>query len=72
MGKQAFKYVILGGGNAAGYAARRFVEAGGAAGELAIVTDEPVRGAGGRVCGGGCAEMGGGAWRETRRGALAE
>lgn len=35
-----FKYIVLGGGNASGYAARQFVKLGGAKGELAIITDE--------------------------------
>lgn len=43
MVQHSFKYVVLGGGNAAGYAAREFVKRGGAKGELAIITDEPVR-----------------------------
>lgn len=38
-----FKYVILGGGNAAGYAAKEFVSQGIQQGELCIITDEPVR-----------------------------
>ena len=46
MGKKSFKYVVLGGGNAAGYAAKRFVELGGAPGELAILPDERVRAGG--------------------------
>ncbi|PNH08943.1 putative monodehydroascorbate reductase, cytoplasmic isoform 2 [Tetrabaena socialis] len=37
----AYKYVILGGGNAAGYAARALVEGGLKAGELAIIGEEP-------------------------------
>ena len=36
-----FKYVILGGGNAAGYAAREYVNLGGPSGELCIVSEEP-------------------------------
>ncbi|GAB4823794.1 hypothetical protein N2152v2_010840 [Parachlorella kessleri] len=36
-----YKYVLLGGGNSAGYAAREFVKRGGPKGELAIITDEP-------------------------------
>lgn len=36
-----FKFVILGGGNASGYAAREFASNGVAAGELCIITDEP-------------------------------
>jgi hypothetical protein len=39
----AYKYVVVGGGNASGYAARAFVLQGLAAGELCIITDEPVR-----------------------------
>ncbi len=39
----SYKYVFLGGGNAAGYAAREFVAQGLQPGELLIVTDEPVR-----------------------------
>jgi len=38
-----FKYVFLGGGNSAGYAAREFVKRGGESGQLAIVGEEPVR-----------------------------
>lgn len=38
---QHFKYLFLGGGNSAGYAAREYVKLGGPAGSLAIVTDEP-------------------------------
>lgn len=37
-----FKYIILGGGNAAGYAAREFVKRGIAHGEVAILGQEPV------------------------------
>lgn len=37
-----YKYVVLGGGNAAGYAAREFVANGLGAGELAIVSSEKV------------------------------
>lgn len=37
-----YKYVVLGGGNASGYAAKEFVGAGGQAGELCIITDEAV------------------------------
>lgn len=36
------KIVVLGGGNAAGYAAREFVASGGEKGQLTIITDEPV------------------------------
>lgn len=39
-----FKYVVLGGGNASGYAAKAFVEHGVAKGEVLIITDEAVRG----------------------------
>eukprot|EP00245_Coleochaete_scutata_P002817 TRINITY_DN1395_c0_g2_i1.p1 TRINITY_DN1395_c0_g2~~TRINITY_DN1395_c0_g2_i1.p1 ORF type:complete len:432 (-),score=71.50 TRINITY_DN1395_c0_g2_i1:562-1857(-) len=42
MAVQSYKYVILGGGVAAGYAAREFVKLGLAAGELAIVSRESV------------------------------
>lgn len=35
-----FRYVVVGGGNAAGYAARTFVEHGQANGKLCIVTKE--------------------------------
>lgn len=38
----AFKYIILGGGNASGYAAKEFVNRGLKPGELCIVTEEPV------------------------------
>lgn len=38
----SYKYVILGGGNASGYAAQEFVKRGGGKGELAIVTRESV------------------------------
>lgn len=38
----AFKYIILGGGNASGYAAKEFVNRGLNPGELCIITDEPV------------------------------
>ena len=38
----SYKYVILGGGNASGYAAQEFVKRGGGKGELAIITREPV------------------------------
>jgi succinate dehydrogenase/fumarate reductase flavoprotein subunit len=38
-----FKYVILGGGVAAGYAAREFGKQGVNPGELAIISKEPVR-----------------------------
>ncbi|KAK9824670.1 hypothetical protein WJX72_012200 [[Myrmecia] bisecta] len=39
--QESFKYVVLGGGNASGYAAREFVKRGTPKGELAIITDEP-------------------------------
>ena len=38
---KSYKYVFLGGGNSAGYAAREFVAQGLQPNELAIVTDEP-------------------------------
>lgn len=38
----AFKYVVVGGGNSSGYAAREFVNNGIQPGELLIITDEPV------------------------------
>lgn len=44
MAPTSFKYVILGGGNASGYAAWEYVTRGGAPGELAIITEEPVSG----------------------------
>ena len=55
MSGSQYKYVVLGGGNAAGYAAQQFIKSGGAAGQLAIVGDEPVSGrrrggAGRRLC----------------------
>ena len=37
-----YKYVVLGGGQAAGYAAAEFVKRGVSAGELAIVSAEGV------------------------------
>lgn len=37
-----FKYIVLGGGNASGYAANQFDKNGLTAGELCIITDEPV------------------------------
>ncbi|KAA0025276.1 hypothetical protein IC582_018793 [Cucumis melo] len=42
MADETFKYVILGGGVAAGYAAREFVKQGLNAGELAIISKEAV------------------------------
>eukprot|EP00798_Chlamydomonas_sp_ICE-L_P019363 gene19363-26011_t len=38
----AFKYVVLGGGNSAGYAGKQFLESGLKPGELAIIGEEPV------------------------------
>ena len=38
-----YKYVVLGGGNAAGYAAAEFQKRGSAKGNLAIISEEPVR-----------------------------
>ncbi len=38
-----FQYVVLGGGNSAGYCAREYVQLGGPKGQLAIITEEPVR-----------------------------
>jgi hypothetical protein len=43
---RSFKYVCLGGGNSAGYLAKELVAAGLQPGELCIITDEPVSGAG--------------------------
>jgi monodehydroascorbate reductase (NADH) len=37
-----YKYLIIGGGNSSGYAARQFVKLGGSAGELCIITEEDV------------------------------
>jgi monodehydroascorbate reductase (NADH) len=42
MAASDYKYVILGGGQAAGYTAREFVSGGLSAGELAIITEEDV------------------------------
>ncbi|KAJ0027971.1 hypothetical protein Pint_35925 [Pistacia integerrima] len=42
MAEQQFKYVILGGGVAAGYAAREFAKQGVKPGELAIISKEAV------------------------------
>lgn len=39
---QHYKYVCLGGGNASGYLAKELVAGGLKAGELCIITDEPV------------------------------
>lgn len=41
MAPSTYKYVVLGGGNASGYAAKTFVENGGKAGEMCIITEEP-------------------------------
>ena len=38
----SYKYVVLGGGNAAGYVASEFSDRGVQPGELAILSDEPV------------------------------
>lgn len=38
----SYKYVVLGGGNAAGYAAAEFQKRGAGKGELAILSEEPV------------------------------
>jgi hypothetical protein len=43
MATSSYKYVVLGGGNAGGYAAAEFIKRGGGKDELAIITDEPVR-----------------------------
>lgn len=37
-----YSYVIVGGGNAAGYAAQEYVKLDGPKDQLAIITDEPV------------------------------
>ena len=42
MASSTFKYVILGGGNAAGYAAKAFAEGGAAPGSVCMVTREEV------------------------------
>lgn len=39
----SYKYLVLGGGNAAGYVADEFSRRGLKPGELAILSDEPVR-----------------------------
>lgn len=39
---QSYKYVCLGGGNSSGYLAKELVAGGLKAGELCIITDEPV------------------------------
>ncbi|KAK9917100.1 hypothetical protein WJX75_000871 [Coccomyxa subellipsoidea] len=41
MAASSYKYVVLGGGNSSGYAAREFVQRGVGKGELAIITEEP-------------------------------
>lgn len=38
-----YKYVVLGGGNAAGYVARAFIEHGAPGADLCIITEENVR-----------------------------
>lgn len=38
-----FKYIILGGGNSSGYAAKEFLKRGISKGELCILTEEQVR-----------------------------
>lgn len=38
----AFKYVVVGGGNASGYAAEQFLKKGASKGELCIISAEPV------------------------------
>ena len=43
MAEQHYKYVILGGGQSAGYAAREFVAGGVKPGELLIIGKEDVR-----------------------------
>jgi len=40
-GNEAYKYVVLGGGNASGYVAKTFVEKGEASGNVCIISDEP-------------------------------
>lgn len=42
MSPEHFKYVVLGGGNSSGYAAKQFVELDGAPGDLCIVSEEAV------------------------------
>lgn len=39
----SYKYVVAGGGQSAGYAAAEFVKRGAKKGEVAIISDEPVR-----------------------------
>ena len=43
MAASGYKYVVLGGGNAAGYAAAEFHKRGSAKGNVAIISEEPVR-----------------------------
>ena len=43
MAASGYKYMVLGGGQAAGYAAQEFVKRGGKKGELAILSSEAVR-----------------------------
>jgi hypothetical protein len=38
----SYKYVVLGGGNSAGYVAAEFHKHGKAKGDLAIISEEPV------------------------------
>lgn len=38
----SFRYVVLGGGNASGYAANRFLNNGVSPEEVCVITDEPV------------------------------
>lgn len=45
MAASGYKYLILGGGQAAGYAAAEFVKRGGKKGELGILSSEAVRAA---------------------------
>lgn len=42
MAASGYKYVVLGGGNAAGYAAAEFQKRGSAKGNVAIISEEPV------------------------------
>lgn len=42
MAASGYKYVVLGGGNAAGYAAAEFHKRGSAKGNVAIISEEPV------------------------------
>eukprot|EP01025_Chloroclados_australasicus_P024076 TRINITY_DN2423_c0_g1_i3.p2 TRINITY_DN2423_c0_g1~~TRINITY_DN2423_c0_g1_i3.p2 ORF type:complete len:462 (-),score=75.19 TRINITY_DN2423_c0_g1_i3:121-1506(-) len=41
MSSNSFKYIVLGGGNAAGYAARQFLLKGVEAGSVCVITNEP-------------------------------